>query len=358
MGGAELLKSYLPLRIHLQKGGVKYGDEQQEDGHSTFMFIKQQGGGKRAKGGNDQQSNSAERGTIFVCNAISLSMYLDQNNAVVQKCTVPDFHSFDRFALEHIFNKFGVEVQNVFCANAPGQDKQNDTIGSSIADNSYKFIDKSSRLPFAHVIFSSQKEVKKVLTRASKEEHIKLSRIEINELFDQWVENIKNLNNEDDETNADDREEKQLSGISAVIARYKARIPDRSKLAEQCDLIMSRFDESEEAERQAMLKSQEPDEDGFITVTKESNIVGKKRQLNDDWDSDDDGAEGVPSRKKGGKRFRKKKKGRGSSELNDFYRFQTRESKRKEVTDLRKRFEEDLQAVKRMKEQKQFKPLG
>lgn len=329
----ELIKSYLPLRIQIS--------DDQNNEYSVFMYIKEQSVGKKGERSN----------VLFVCNAIAL-----RPRDSTLSISSSDLQSFDEYALKYIFNKYG-NVQKVICAAAPGQGELGGASLESV--NSHSYVPK--RLPFAHVTFSSYKDVKKVLSRAS-QGSLQLSRMECNEIVDHWNE----LRENDDSSNSDDEsveneftKPESLIGIAAVVARYKSRISDRAELADQCDEIMAKFEASEEEERQAMLNSGEPDNDGFITITRDSNLVGRKRssqELNDNMKGDEVEAHGL--KRKGSKRSRKRKEGRGTSELKDFYRFQTRESKRKEVVDLRQRFEEDLQSIKRMKEQKQFNPLA
>ena len=52
-----------------------------------------------------------------------------------------------------------------------------------------------------------------------------------------------------------------------------------------------------------------------------------------------------------------KKKFSGADELHDFYRFQRRDNRKRNLEDLRKQFEEDLRRVKRMKQEKQYRPF-
>ena len=54
---------------------------------------------------------------------------------------------------------------------------------------------------------------------------------------------------------------------------------------------------------------------------------------------------------------KKKKESTGASELQDFYRFQRKETRKRNVQDLREKFEEDLKKVKKMKEERQYKPF-
>lgn len=75
---------------------------------------------------------------------------------------------------------------------------------------------------------------------------------------------------------------------------------------------------------------QEPDDDGWVTVTRKN-----------------------PKPIAQGKRHRQRKK---KKELLNFYQFQLRESKRQQIADLRRKFEEDKQKVAEMKSKRRFKP--
>ena len=95
---------------------------------------------------------------------------------------------------------------------------------------------------------------------------------------------------------------------------------------------MTAFTEREntQANMQARL-TQEPDADGFIKVTRGAR-VGPARQ---------EAAQGQAKKQK------EKRKG-----LDDFYRFQMRERQKAKAGELVRRFEQDKEKVKRMREQK------
>lgn len=48
---------------------------------------------------------------------------------------------------------------------------------------------------------------------------------------------------------------------------------------------------------------------------------------------------------------------KGSDELQDFYRFQLKESKKRGLEDLKGRIQEDLKRVRQMTEDKKFRPF-
>jgi len=63
--------------------------------------------------------------------------------------------------------------------------------------------------------------------------------------------------------------------------------------------------------------------------------------------------------RKGSKRNRKRKADgwRGAGKFEDFYKFQWKEGRKREGEDLKTRFEEDLEMVRRMEEERAFQPF-
>jgi hypothetical protein len=122
---------------------------------------------------------------------------------------------------------------------------------------------------------------------------------------------------------------------------------DPLELQEEVDSFMKEFDENEEMELAERLRqSKEPDDDGFIKVVSKS----KRKRPDNDLD------ENVSARKANtASRSRNKKK--KPKELKNFYRFQIKEAKVKQLDDLRKKFEEDKVKVSKMKEDRKFKPF-
>ena len=120
---------------------------------------------------------------------------------------------------------------------------------------------------------------------------------------------------------------------------------------EECNLVMQAYEDAEEAKRRAQeAQKAEPDGDGFVTVSYSSN-VGSKIEF------EQSATATTPSRRKGNKRNRKKKEAVGSGELQDFYRFQRSDTRKRTMMDLRRQFEEDVRKVKRLKEEKEYRPF-
>lgn len=95
---------------------------------------------------------------------------------------------------------------------------------------------------------------------------------------------------------------------------------------------MTEYAAREAAQARARARQRQvPDEDGFITVTK--------------------GGRTDPVRQEAAQHLADKQKEKQKG-LEDFYRFQTREKKKAKAAELMKRFEEDKEKVRRMKERR------
>ncbi|KAF3057950.1 Ribosomal RNA-processing protein 7 [Daldinia childiae] len=95
-----------------------------------------------------------------------------------------------------------------------------------------------------------------------------------------------------------------------------------------------------EARQLAKRLRNEPDEDGFVTVTRGGRVAPARRD------------EAEEAKQKMIEREQKKK-----DEMTNFYRFQMREKRKAEQTDMLQRFEEDKRKVQAMKEKRgRFRP--
>ena len=113
---------------------------------------------------------------------------------------------------------------------------------------------------------------------------------------------------------------------------HKLRYPDNAQLLESVNTYMTAFAAHEAAQARLQAKQrQEPDEDGFVTVTR-SGRTGLARQ-----EVAQEQAEKQRQRQKG---------------LEDFYRFQSREKRKARAGELVKKFEDDKEKVKRMRERR------
>ncbi|KAI9777532.1 MAG: Ribosomal RNA-processing protein 7 [Geoglossum umbratile] len=125
-------------------------------------------------------------------------------------------------------------------------------------------------------------------------------------------------------------------GSQRYLTHQTLRYPPSSALQSSIDAFLTAYANTEAARaRHLARKRQEPDEDGFITVVR--------------------GGRTGPARHQEAAAAADRQKGKG--EYRDFYRFQLREERKKNVGELVRRFEEDKRKVEEMKGRRgKFKP--
>lgn len=133
----------------------------------------------------------------------------------------------------------------------------------------------------------------------------------------------------------------KLLGNEQIRQSFQWTCCNVSELKEKVDSYMEDFDR-QEREKNDLEAEQEgkPDEDGFVTVR----ARGKRKAADET---------AISTEQDSVKRKRKNK----TSELKNFYRFQIREEKMKQLDHLRRKFDEDKQKVARMKANRNFKPF-
>ena len=118
-------------------------------------------------------------------------------------------------------------------------------------------------------------------------------------------------------------------GLKRYGAHQALCYPSRQELLSSVDSYMSAYGRLEEARsREEAKKRQQPDEDGFITVTK--------------------GARGGVVRKEDAKELGEKQKEKEKG-IENFYRFQMRERRKEEQGRMMRQFEEDKKKVEEMR---------
>ena len=350
----SLIKGYLPVRLCLPEKTKGGGQDE------TFFFVREHKAGK--SGDDDVKSGT----TIFVANAP----------------VVPGIGT--RLLLQSLLGRYG-DVKKVVVVENPRQvgaatDPQDLSLSSSSSSSWSKFKHPSFLAPihsegkFAHVVFQTPKDMRKALKslsdimRQSRNSTnsdlpgLELESIEIQTLSDETKRqyqvqqnNVIGLSSEEDgfedEGNLKLDEEKTQRGILKVAERYRETCSalSREKLLEECNAVMQTYEDAEEASRRAKEAAKtQTDEDGFITVTYSTAVESK---------SDLEESTIGTSRRRGNKRSRKRKQSTGASELQDFYRFQRKENRKRSLEDLRKQFDEDLKKVKRLKDERQYRPF-
>ena len=111
---------------------------------------------------------------------------------------------------------------------------------------------------------------------------------------------------------------------------HQLRYPDKAELLESVNNYMTAY-ANQEAVRTRKLQRlrQEPDEDGFVTVTR--------------------GGRTGPASQEAAKEKLEKQKAKQKG-LEDFYRFQSREKKKEKAGELIRKFEDDRDKMRKMRE--------
>lgn len=130
-------------------------------------------------------------------------------------------------------------------------------------------------------------------------------------------------------------------GSQWLKAHNKLSYPPKELLLESVDAFFNVYNRKEkDAAELAKRLRNEPDEDGFVTVTR--------------------GGRAPPARRDEAEEARKRmleKEQRKKDEMGNFYRFQLREKKKAEQAELVKRFDEDRKRVQAMKQKRRkFRP--
>ncbi|KTW29837.1 hypothetical protein T552_01041 [Pneumocystis carinii B80] len=221
--------------------------------------------------------------------------------------------------LKYLFNHLGCRIQQVFFHFIQRQSYK-ENINENYTENETNFKDtilfvwkrrilKSGS--WAIVEFLEKQDIEYIL---EKKNHKKLENYV-------WGQNIP-------------KNRVQELGFNHYWEHYNLIYPSHEKLQTSIDKYMAAFYLAEEKEKRLRKRQRtEPDEEGFITVTR--------------------GGRTGAGRIDEGMKMQEKKKEKYI--LHDFYKFQKQEGKNKKLTELKKRFEEDKEKIKEFREKKRFK---
>ncbi|KAI9258510.1 SSU rRNA processing protein [Sporodiniella umbellata] len=141
---------------------------------------------------------------------------------------------------------------------------------------------------------------------------------------------------------AKENEKEQPLGFSRYTLKHKLSRPDAKELQNEVDTFMVKFKEDEyKKERETLERMNQMDDDGFTVVVRH-----KKNKTT----AGDISVSAISAEMAETMRAKPKK------ELINFYRFQTREKKLNELSELRKKFEEDKVKISKLKQSRKFKP--
>ncbi|KAE8145071.1 ribosomal RNA-processing protein 7-domain-containing protein [Aspergillus avenaceus] len=122
-------------------------------------------------------------------------------------------------------------------------------------------------------------------------------------------------------------------GFQRYLDHEEAKYPSRAELLRTVNDFMTVFSAVADARKKEQArKAQEPDEDGFVTVTSGPKLTSVAHE--------DEAKELVE---------KQKKKSRG---LEDFYRFQSRQKRKEKQNELLRKFDEDKKKLEEMKKRK------
>lgn len=129
-----------------------------------------------------------------------------------------------------------------------------------------------------------------------------------------------------------------LTGIAKWTENYNKRMVNVEEIQSEVDVYMKHYDKVKKAE--ATQGEDEADDDGWVTVGRKGNNAGFKQK------------ESVINKLEKKLQDQRKK----TKNLTNFYSFELRESKKQQLMDLRKKFDDDKMKMHSMKQNRKFKP--
>jgi ribosomal RNA-processing protein 7 len=359
------IKGYLPVRLVLGSRVTPFAsdgfEEQFDDVDSsppvdeTFFYVKEHNLGK--SGGNITGNVKSRNATLFVTNCpivpnirtkLLLQSIFGRYGEVIRVSVIPKIHSSS--TNHHQISTMG-DVNDDLCRW---------TTRYAMKPDLYPPIPPEEEGQFAHVVFSSTKEMKRafralqhIMSPSSSKASastilpgVSLDSIELQTLADA-SDRESRLGHSS--MNGDGPSKSNVYIVAEHCRKSCQTYADRLALLNECNAVMEAYeDEEEAAERRKREMASIPDEDGFITVSYTAD-VGRTHVLENT--AGEDGTK--TSNRRGTKRIRSnKKKNGGAQPLPDFYRFQTREHRQKSVQELRSRFEDDLKRIQKLKEER------
>ncbi|OBZ90306.1 Ribosomal RNA-processing protein 7 A [Choanephora cucurbitarum] len=179
-----------------------------------------------------------------------------------------------------------------------------------------------------------QRELRRLFTSGSSA-HVVFS-------TDQDLVDVLNMHRVEKKWAKEDEDSEQPLGLGRYLLTYQLSRPNAHDLQKEVDSFMMKFKEDEyKKERETLERMNQMDEDGFTVVVRHKKAKTTDGSINVASISADAADAYKPKKKK---------------ELVNFYRFQMREQKQNELSELRKRFEEDKVKIAKLKQSRKFKP--
>jgi ribosomal RNA-processing protein 7 len=133
------------------------------------------------------------------------------------------------------------------------------------------------------------------------------------------------------------KESPVLTGVAKWTEQYNKRTVNIEEMQSEIDNYMKHYDKVKKAEE---MQEDEGDDDGWVTVGKKGNVASFKQK------------ESVVSKLEKKLQDQRKK----AKNLTNFYSFEHRETKKQQLMELRKKFEEDKLKMNSMRQNRKFKP--
>lgn len=134
-------------------------------------------------------------------------------------------------------------------------------------------------------------------------------------------------------------------GVKRWAMEYNEQWKEEFKVKESIENFMVEYDKKVAEEKKAGEEMAEPDEDGWVTITRQDKKKPAAAKVAKEQEQEDRG--------RGKKNRRKKKK----LVLQNFYSHQVKEDKMDRIQELRKKFEEDKLKIAKMKSERKFRPF-
>lgn len=252
------------------------------------------------------ESSQAQHHLFYKKHKTSKSGHDEFNSRTLFVNNIPPY--FSEQGLKNVFTAFG-KVEHVFIYSKPTSnpfEKLNQNESKSYFDETEK---EEYGYKVAYVVFTTEQSLDKCVKKPLDKERV--LNVELNTGMKKWID------------------------------EYKKNFVDAKKLNSEIDEFMLNYDEEKEKkEKEEEEKLNQPDEDGWVTVTpksRKSNLAFTEKNIE--------------------KMKSKQKKKRQQMQLVNFYSFQMKESKKEYIAQLRKKFDEDKKKIEAMKQTRKFKPF-
>ena len=262
-----------------------------------------------------REENQSHHQVLFKPHNVRVEEPLKPRDRTIFCANIPPWATTE--SIKRIFQLNGV-IEHIYfqcqpSVGPPEPQRKNDNIFPTSPDSDPYHVE--SGFKFAYIVFERSSGVKNAMSKMD------LSKVHV----------------------ASTAENPILLGVRKWNAEYNQQWLDKSEIKKNIESFMTNYDQTVAETKQREEQLTEPDDEGWVTVTK----VAKKKATRRTEKGDEEGAST-------GKKGRKKKK---KLVLQSFYSHQIREEKMSKVQELRKKFEQDKLKIAKMKSDRKFRPF-